>query len=226
MRNMLLALMAAAALASFSVPCSAAPVTCPAVGRIAAGCNEIIMATSPTTGSITTVNITPYDGSDDQLVGIVNTSTGTLLSFTLNGPGITGFDGDGAFQTGSGCVSSGTNTFGCLGTTEYGLSATQPNPNDYEGSGGSYSNPSGLRPDGSPAVSFASISPGTNTVQLSFLDGGLAPGEFAYFSLEAAPTIPPSIMPGPGVIPEPGSTALLGTALFAAYGFFRRRRVH
>lgn len=147
----------------------------------------------------------------------------------MNGPGITGFDSDGAFQTGNGCVSSATNTNGCLGTTEYGLSATQPNPNDYEGSGASYSNPSGLRPDGNPAVSFASFTcvgpscTGLDTVVLDFLNGGLAPGQFAYFSLEAAPTIPPSIMPGPAV-PEPGSATLLGTALFATYGFLRRRR--
>jgi PEP-CTERM motif len=233
MKNLLLTLLVASALVAIGVPCSAAPVTCPAVGRIAAGCNEIIMATSPITGSITTVNISPYDGSDDQLVGIVYTGTGTLASFTVNGPGITGFDGDGAFQTASGCVSSGTNTNGCLGTTEYGLSGTQPNPNDYEGSGPSYSNPSGLRPDGSPAVSFTCIGPAigppgcpANTVVLDFLNGGLAPGQFAYFSLEAAPTIPPSIMPGPGGVPEPGSITLLGAALFAAYGFVRRRRVH
>lgn len=227
MRNILLALMAVAGLASFSVPSSAAPMTCPAVGRIASGCNEIIMADSAMTGLITTVNTTPYDGSDDQMVGILNTSATNLTSFTLHGvgPRITGFDGDGAFQTGNGCVSSGANTFGCLGTTEYGLSATQPNPNDYEGSGASYSNPSDLRPDGSPAVSFASIDPATDTVRLAFLNGELAPGQFAYFSLEAPPTVPPSIMPGPGGVPEPGSIALLGTALLTACGFFRRRRV-
>src|SRR5690348_11937244 len=111
MMKMLPALIVATGLASFSIPCTAAPTTCPAVGRIASGCNEIIAATSPTTGSITTVNINPYDGADDQLVGIVNTGTETLPSFTVNGPGITGFEGDGAFQIGNGCVSSGTNTF-------------------------------------------------------------------------------------------------------------------
>ncbi|HYM32705.1 MAG TPA: hypothetical protein VEU47_15485, partial [Candidatus Cybelea sp.] len=56
-----------------------------------------IVITFKAGGGVTT-NVTgkgPYDGSDDQLVGVVNNSGATITGFHLTGTNIGGFDGDG-----------------------------------------------------------------------------------------------------------------------------------
>ena len=45
-------------------------------------------------------NIGPYDGSDDQLIGVINKSGATVFGIKLTGPDIFGFDGDGADASG------------------------------------------------------------------------------------------------------------------------------
>src|SRR5438445_8188485 len=110
MRKSLLGLLVAGALAGFSVPSWAAPTTCPAVGRIGAGCNTLITITAGGTATVTVPNANPYDGVEDTLVGIQNNSASAISSVTVTGSGIAGFDGDGAFGIGSNCVASGANT--------------------------------------------------------------------------------------------------------------------
>jgi PEP-CTERM motif len=60
-------------------------------------CNIII--TFNANGSISTAlgALDPYDGTEDQLVGVVNNSTKTIFSIHLSNPGsqLFGFDGDG-----------------------------------------------------------------------------------------------------------------------------------
>jgi hypothetical protein len=64
------------------------------------GCNDIINI-SPTNvvtvvNSGGTVNSNPYDGNDDQYVGVTNNSSVAITSLTLTGPAdLFGFDGDG-----------------------------------------------------------------------------------------------------------------------------------
>jgi hypothetical protein len=64
------------------------------------GCNDIINI-SPTNvvtviNSGSSVNSNPYDGSDDQYVGVTNNSLVAITSLTLSGPAdLFGFDGDG-----------------------------------------------------------------------------------------------------------------------------------
>ncbi len=94
------------ALVSNVKPASAIVFTqCPAVGN-ATGCNLLITANA--NGSFSTAvasNPTqpPYDGSDDQLVGVQNNSILALTSLTLTGSGIFAFEvgpsGDGICST-------------------------------------------------------------------------------------------------------------------------------
>src|ERR1700739_2782677 len=75
---------------------NAAP--CPNINGVTT-CNVIITA-GPGGSFVTTVpNPNPYDGSDDNLVGIINNSGSTITSLSFTGHGIGGglfaFDGDG-----------------------------------------------------------------------------------------------------------------------------------
>jgi hypothetical protein len=67
---------------------------CPVVGG-ATDCNFVITITD--SGITTTVNgaIPPYDGVEDQLVGVINNSTHSVAQLSLTGSGLFGFDGDG-----------------------------------------------------------------------------------------------------------------------------------
>ena len=66
--------------------------------------------------SVTTVlgNSVPYDGSDDQLIGVVNNSANPISSITLSSPGATppifAFDGDGICAYALLCSSEGSQT--------------------------------------------------------------------------------------------------------------------
>lgn len=61
------------------------------------GCNELITISSTGVVTIATVDTHPYDGTDDQLVGVINNDTVGVTAITLNGGAndIFGFDGDG-----------------------------------------------------------------------------------------------------------------------------------
>jgi PEP-CTERM motif-containing protein len=83
----------------------AAPLSqCPAVGNDTQGCELLITVTASSGGVATAFTVStaspdqgPYDGSDDTLVGILNSSSATLTTIALNSTtDIFGFDGDGA----------------------------------------------------------------------------------------------------------------------------------
>jgi hypothetical protein len=107
-------LMGVSAFASTSFP------QCPAVGNDSNGCEFLITVTSASGGIGTNFTVIPsvpdqgpYDGSDDTLVGVLNSTNSVInsLSITSN-TDIFGFDGDGACSGLYGTIS------GCAGATD------------------------------------------------------------------------------------------------------------
>jgi hypothetical protein len=172
---------------------SAIATTCPAIG-FANDCNLILTVNSNLTITATVTTELPYDGVEDQLVGVVNNSQTTITSINLSGGNIFGFDGDGAGNPGSGCVVKSSPPNPCF----------TGGPFDQTGYAG-------------PGTSFTNSDSDNGTV---FFNPGIAPGGTAWFSLEEQAS---ANIRGGGVntVPEPGSMMLLGSGLL---GFFWKRR--
>jgi len=132
----------------------------------------------------------PYEGSDDALIGLVNSSSSPIYELPLSVPGsdLFGFDGDGICDPGtapfpSGCVPSsqspagqvcdGEGDEGCAFPTPTGVNAPPPGyvETGYEG----------------PTSWFSNISPDTSSGVVNF-SPPLQPGQSTYFSLEEPPT--------------------------------------
>ena len=73
---------------------SATPNICPNIGNDS-NCGVIITINPNLSLSFSHTGQGPYDGSDDTLVGVINTSTSTINSLNLTGSNIFGFEGDG-----------------------------------------------------------------------------------------------------------------------------------
>src|SRR5690242_2881571 len=80
----------------FAGAVEAAP--CPTIAAVTT-CNVVITAGPGGTFSTAVPNPAPYDGSDDNLVGIINNSGATITQLSFvgsgNGGGLFAFDGDG-----------------------------------------------------------------------------------------------------------------------------------
>src|SRR5437660_12864852 len=86
---------------------------CPQIGQ-SNGCGTIITLNPGGTATVALVaGQGPYDGQEDQLIGVKNLSGGTVANIALAGSGIGTFDLDGAWAPGNGCIASGPNTYGC-----------------------------------------------------------------------------------------------------------------
>jgi hypothetical protein len=102
------AMLSVATLAGGSV--NAAP--CPNINGVTT-CNVVITAGPGGSFSTAVPNPNPYDGSDDNLVGIINNSGSTITSLSFigsGGGGLFAFDGDGlqSFNAAAGGAPDGT----------------------------------------------------------------------------------------------------------------------
>jgi len=176
-----------------SVKPAAAIGSCPKVGGDTSCATLITVVTNGST--VITVDPTqpPYDGNDDDLVGIINNTSSALTSLPLSGSNIFGFDGDGI----------------CVG---YGLTCTGTFSFEYYGTTGGYEG---------PGTSYTPTNSSSGSVNFT---GGLQPGAFAYFGLEAAPTAggiiagPPVTQPSSGGTSVPEPSSVLSTLGFGALG--------
>ena len=183
---------------------------CPSTGY-AQFCNEILeIKADGTIGMYTTngnptgfsISATPYDGNDDQLIGVVDNYAGfTVMSLNLTGTyptGIFRFEGDGANAGGTGCLEGPVPAvfYGCNGGTNtadasgyMGFTSTNENV--------SYTIPSILN---------------LNSGIVTFGTSGLQSGDTAWFSLEGpagasglSATANISTTTPTGTIPEPNA---------------------
>ncbi len=161
----------------------------------ATGCNVVI--TIAANGSISTaiVDATPYESSEDAIIGVKNNSATPVGSLNLTGAGVFGFEGDGI------CTFTFSGSGYCAGAFY------QTDPGDYAG----------------PTSTFANFASG-NSGTVNFNPAVPANGGSTYFSLEGIPTANLAVTTGPSGTPAPSSILLMLTALVGVGLFFLSRR--
>lgn len=153
------------------------------------------------TASVSIPDSSPYDGSEDTLIGVKNNSASTVASLSLTGSDIFGFDGDGI------CTFTFVGSSYCTTAQKAGT-----DPQDYQG----------------PTSTFTVTN--ANTGSVNFSPAIAANGGTSYFSLEGVPTVSLAVTVTPGsgstsATPLPGSLVLLGLGLACLVGWQLGSRV-
>jgi hypothetical protein len=87
----------------------------------ATGCNVVITINADRSTTVTITDPTPYEASEDVLVGVQNNSSSNVPNFSLSGPDIFGLEGDGI------CLFTFVGSGYCSGAVY------QTDPGDYYG---------------------------------------------------------------------------------------------
>jgi hypothetical protein len=124
----------------------------------ATGCNVVITIHADRSATVTVMDPTPYEFSEDVLVGVVNNSSSNLPGITLSGTGIFDLDSDGI------CTFTFVGSGYCTPSQVAGT-----DPQDYYG----------------PNTTFAITSVNNGTVNFTT---PIAAGGSAYFSLDGLPS--------------------------------------
>jgi hypothetical protein len=124
----------------------------------ATGCNVVITIHADRSATVTVTDPTPYEYSEDVLVGVVNNSSSGVPSITLSGTGIFDLDSDGI------CTFTFVGSGYCTPSQVAGT-----DPQDYYG----------------PNTTYAISSVNTGTVNFTT---PIAAGGSAYFSLDGLPS--------------------------------------
>jgi hypothetical protein len=165
----------------------------------ATGCNVVI--TINANGSVTTTvtDATPYENSEDVLIGVVNNSSTPVGSLTLMGSGsipIFGLDSDGI------CTYTFVGSGYCNASQKAGT-----DPQDYYG----------------PTSTFTNISSDMQTGTVNF-NPPVPAGGSTYFSLEGVPSASLGVIVGPPTVPAPRSGTLLCIGLAVVLLYQARRK--
>jgi hypothetical protein len=195
-KKMSLVLLAAAAVALLSPSAKAVGNTqAPPAGNDTTGAEFLITWNGTTFSASAPSGQGPFDGTEDTLYGVQNNSTTPLLSLTISGPNIFGFDGDGV-STFTGFPSGSTGYEGSISTTSV-----------FDAAG--------------PLDSFNVIDFDHGSV--IFGAAGIPAGGSAYFSLEEHTSVTCGPTGCNTSVPDTGSTlAYLGIACAVGLGLKRR----
>jgi hypothetical protein len=135
------------------------------------GCNVVITINADRTTTVTITDATPYEISEDVLVGVRNNSSSSVPSFSLTGSGIFGLEGDGM------CIYTFVGSSYCTATQRAGT-----DPGDYYG----------------PNTTFAITNSNTGTVNFTT---PIPAGGSDYFSLEGVPSVNLAVTVAPSTTP-------------------------
>jgi hypothetical protein len=165
----------------------------------ATGCNAVITIAVGGAISVAVTDATPYENSEDVLVGVKNNSGTAISSLNITSTtGAFGFDGDGI------CTYTFVGSSYCTASQIAGT-----DPGDYAG----------------PGVTFTNISGNLNSGTVNFGPAVAANGGTGYFSLEGLPSASLVITSGGGGgTPAPPSLVLLLAALACMGLYFAFRK--
>jgi hypothetical protein len=126
----------------------------------ATGCNVVITIDANHLAVVSVTDATPYENSEDIIVGIQNNSSSTVSSLTLTGAGIFGLEGDGI------CIYTFAGSSYCSPAQIAGT-----DPEDYYG----------------PTSTYTNIGTNGNSGTVNF-NPAIPAGGSTYFSLEGQPS--------------------------------------